>query len=110
MIYNFKTYSKYETTPSDEPEYLDRLRKVALKFVSQSSIHALLHKVFFGGGFDLIDKPLDDNNLSLFFALKNFVEPAINNAGLELLEKWFVIETEFEEKNGYAIQLTLINE
>ena len=87
MIYNFKTYSKYETTPSDEPEYLDRLRKVALKFVSQSSIHALLHKVFFGGGFDLIDKPLDDNNLSLFFALKNFVEPAINNAGLELLEK-----------------------
>ena len=56
--------------------------------------------------------PLDDtlNNLSLFFALKNFVEPAINNAGLELLEKWFVIETEFGEKNGYAIQLTLINE
>ena len=37
------------------------------------------------------DEPIADKIISLFFALKNCVEPAINNASLELLEKWFVI-------------------
>jgi hypothetical protein len=108
MLYNFKVSHKYDPIPTGNEGHLSRVRTIAKRFVSPSSIYAVLHKIF-GGGFALIDKALDDENTTLCFALTSFVNPIIENADLETLEKWFEIESDLV--NGqYAIQLTLKSE